>query len=73
MVLCFLDLDNICLLKKVKKNDGDGVIIKQKLFFGLLILDISDLSFLILFEDFLIFLVGLDFYVFIQVEFKVII
>ena len=72
MVLCFLDPDNICSSKKVKKNDGDGVITKQKSFLGLSILDISDPSSSTLSEDLSISLAGSDLHVFTQAELKVI-
>ncbi|CAH8361326.1 unnamed protein product [Eruca vesicaria subsp. sativa] len=72
MVICFLDPENICSSKKAKKNDGDGVITKQKSFLGLSILDISDPSSSTLSEDLSISLAGSDLHVFTQAELKVI-
>ncbi|KAG7548102.1 Serine-threonine/tyrosine-protein kinase catalytic domain [Arabidopsis suecica] len=72
MVLCFQDPDNIYSPKKTKKDDGQGVITKQKSFLGLSILDISNPSSTTLSEDLSISLAGSDLHVFTQAELKVI-
>jgi serine/threonine protein kinase len=72
MVACFLDPENLYSSKKAKKDDGNGVITKQKSFLGLSILDISNPSSTTLSEDLSISLAGSDLHVFSQSELKVI-